>query len=1407
VNKHILLSTDDPGVGGVSQYNHSLICGLIELGYQVTCLQPQPFNERLITYQKQLGIQHLWLENNAVRELPHTLTTSSKQPDLIICSNSNPFSNFAIKQITIQLGIPYIVVEGLVEPYLADRFADYLNELSHHYAQAKSVIAVSHDNLSLLHKLFKLPKHQGQVIYYGRPSEYFTPHNSSVREYLRQELSIPLDAVVCFTAARIETRKGYQYQLEAIKQLMESTVWPQLYFVWVGAGIFEPQLEAQLREEVEQLKITNKVKFLGQRSDVSNWLNAADIFVFPSQLEGMPLCVMEAMAKGLPVIATAVSGIPEELGDTGKLLPDPKINPQGTISELVTTIQDWIVKPELRHKIGQACKQRAEGMFREERMIKETVEVIERAFLPLGDYVSPGFSIIRPDQAFSNMIVGDTKNCSWPYLRREILHNWYVDKRQPTVGFLSRDEAHILYNTALKFKGKRALEIGCWLGWSACHLALAGVELDVVDPLLGRPEFYESVSSSLRAAGVLDSVNLIPGYSPQKVEELAAQFQHKWSLIFIDGNHDAPGPLNDAIACEQLAEVDALILFHDLASPDVAQGLEYFKRKGWHTMVYQTMQIMGVAWRGNVEPVRHQPDPKVKWCLPEYLQKYSISNLRNKISIKQNTTEKQVYTEDFYELLRESAQCSAKEIIPSSKQQKMPLVSVVIPCYNQAQFLSKAVASVIAQTYDNWEIIIVNDGSPDNTSEVAKQLITVYTQKIRLVEQENGGVASARNAGIAAASGEYILPLDADDKLSSTAIASLLKVSLSRSLPCIAFGSYQMFGADQRTCVSVNFYSTENIKRFNMLAVTCLYPKKVWDLVNGYKADIDGASYEDWDFWLSCHQHKIPFYGTSEIVLYYRKQSSSRLKEARENHEKLYAKLVSSYPELFDSTLIENDQNHFPKIIIDGVFFQLYKTGIARVWKSLLEEWADNGFAKHIVMLDRAGTAPKVPGIRYRSIPLYDHNNISADREMLQQICDEEGANLFISTYYTTPISTPSVLMVHDMIPELAGWDPDHPNWRGKHHAIQYASAYIAVSDNTARDLVKFFPDISTESITVAHNGVNSTFSPASSDEVYHFKARYGISKPYFVLVGTGSGHKDTYKNTVLFFQAFSKLHTRQAFDIVCTGGGLFEDELRAYTSGSAIHMLQLSDEELRAAYSGAIALVYPSKYEGFGLPVLEAIACGCPVITCPNGAIPEVAGEAALYVNDNDVNGLANALCEVQKPDVRNSLIATGLEQAKKFSWSKMAETVSSALIAATLLPFNLKKANFVVFPDWDQPEDLLLQDLASVVRAAVSHPDKSQMAFLIDTGDISQEDANLALSTVVMNLLMEEDLDVTDGPEISLVGRLSEVQWQALLPHIQARIALEHENQRAILHEMLPVGAVFLQDLSGGDRNHASI
>jgi predicted O-methyltransferase YrrM len=230
-----------------------------------------------------------------------------------------------------------------------------------------------------------------------------------------------------------------------------------------------------------------------------------------------------------------------------------------------------------------------------------------------------------PDAAFPNMIVGDTSVPRWPYLRRWVEQNWYTDRRNPDAGFINRDEASILYNSALLFRGKPCLEVGSWRGWSTVHLALGSGMLDIIDPLLGNPDFAESITGSCAAAGVLDKVSFHPGESPQAIHTLAQSSGKRWSLIFIDADHEGDAPRLDAEAARLYTADTAMMLFHDLASPYVAAGLDAMRNAGWRTMVYQTMQIMGVAWRGNVRPIAHVPDPKVFWTLPRHLSGYEVS--------------------------------------------------------------------------------------------------------------------------------------------------------------------------------------------------------------------------------------------------------------------------------------------------------------------------------------------------------------------------------------------------------------------------------------------------------------------------------------------------------------------------------------------------------------------------------------------------------------------------------------------------------------------------------------------------------------------------------------------------------------------------------------------------------------
>lgn len=368
---------------------------------------------------------------------------------------------------------------------------------------------------------------------------------------------------------------------------------------------------------------------------------------------------------------------------------------------------------------------------------------------------------------------------------------------------------------------------------------------------------------------------------------------------------------------------------------------------------------------------------------------------------------------------------------------------------------------------------------------------------------------------------------------------------------------------------------------------------------------------------------------------------------------------VKSFSHLVDQ--MEKKQGARSVIVVDGVFFQLQHTGIARLWMTLLNIWASSDLASRLVVLDRGGTIPRINGIRYRSLPRCNYDDFATERQMLQRVCDEERAAVFISSYYTIPLTTPSVFMAYDMIPECTQCiDLAHSHWQAKHAAIEYSSSFIAISDSTARDLIRLFPNIDPSLVTVAHCGVDKVFHPASAEEQEAFLAKYGLTKPYYLMVGM----RHLYKNGTLAFKALANLAKNEPVQLVCLGGeSALDAEQLALAQAFSVKLLRLENNEMRAAYSGALALLYPSQYEGFGLPIVEAMACGCPVITCQNSSIPEVAGAAAIYVSDVDYRELTGALVKVRQPDVRNGLIKMGLRQAAKFSWQKMATIVRGVL------------------------------------------------------------------------------------------------------------------------------------------------
>lgn len=380
--KHIVLYTDDPEFGGVAQYNHSVLLALVAQGHRVTCVQPRS-ESPLVKAQQAVGIRHEWIGFDPQKEFTRSITDLADagrifdrvDPDFVVFSDCCPVSNIAARHVAVTRSIPYLVVVNFAAKYLAEKFKGCLGVLAKQHAYAYAVVAVSQENLDLLRNHFGTPAEKGVVIHYGRPAKYFESPTAATRARLRAEMKIPADGVVCFSAARLTPIKGFQHILAAAAALKNTPAWKNLYFVWAGDG----ELREVLQKHIDTLGMSDRFRLLGQRWDICDLHEAADMFALPSHHEGMPLTIMEAMARRVPVIASAVSGIPEELGDTGSLIANPEANASAAVKGLADAIARWVSDPVARRAAAEKSHIRAQELFREELMLSRITKLVEDA--------------------------------------------------------------------------------------------------------------------------------------------------------------------------------------------------------------------------------------------------------------------------------------------------------------------------------------------------------------------------------------------------------------------------------------------------------------------------------------------------------------------------------------------------------------------------------------------------------------------------------------------------------------------------------------------------------------------------------------------------------------------------------------------------------------------------------------------------------------------------------------------------------------------------------------------------------------------------------------------------------------------------------------------------------------------
>ena len=290
-------------------------------------------------------------------------------------------------------------------------------------------------------------------------------------------------------------------------------------------------------------------------------------------------------------------------------------------------------------------------------------------------------------------------------------------------------------------------------------------------------------------------------------------------------------------------------------------------------------------------------------------------------------------------------------------------------------------------------------------------------------------------------------------------------------------------------------------------------------------------------------------------------------------------------------------------------------------------------------------------------------NAETANQKISIECLKKQNFDIFHPTYYDSYFlkyigKKPFVLTIYDMIhetyPEL--FSADNKIARQKKILAQKADKIIAISENTKKDIIKFI-GINEDKILVIHLG--NSINRQENNLKINTDLLKKLPEKYILFVG----NRASYKNFDNFSKALIPLFKiNKKLNAVCAGGGEFSDKeinfFKTFNITDKFRQYSVNDSDMTLLYKNALVFVFPSLYEGFGLPILEAFNCGCPVAASNRGSLPEIAGNAAAYFNPEDISSITDAINNIIADDgTKEKMKKNGFEQLKKFSWEKTAE------------------------------------------------------------------------------------------------------------------------------------------------------
>lgn len=354
-------------------------------------------------------------------------------------------------------------------------------------------------------------------------------------------------------------------------------------------------------------------------------------------------------------------------------------------------------------------------------------------------------------------------------------------------------------------------------------------------------------------------------------------------------------------------------------------------------------------------------------------------------------------------------------------------------------------------------------------------------------------------------------------------------------------------------------------------------------------------------------------------------------------------------------------------VVVDGIVFEMQsRGGVSRIFAETFPRLCEISNDISITLFTTRSlrqSLPISPCMAHRLIPaparilrpsrFFGRLHLPVRSALIRHGARNRMDSIWHSTYYTMPYrwQGPVVVLVHDMIhemfPELFNDAQDDEFRVRKKTCIEAADLVTTVSLTTKRDVQRIY-GLDESRISAIHLAPSSIFKPRSVSGEIGF--------PYFLYVG-GRVH---YKNFALVLSAFHKWRERSDRKLLVVGDPWTLEETARYgqllNEGHVKLLPPQSDESLANLYSGAEGLIYPSLYEGFGLPLVEAMASGCPIVASRIPSTEEVAADSPIYFDPLDEDGLVEALDVMLDPDIKRDCRRKGLERSRDFSWGRTA-------------------------------------------------------------------------------------------------------------------------------------------------------